>query len=110
MIRAALTSIILLVTSQTVRRWEREVEILPVHRSDGRTRYYYDLNQLLGFKDVESDLTIAYARVSSRDQKDDLKRQVQRLEMHCAAKGWSYEVIQDPRFGDELQEEGPEAN
>ncbi len=58
---------------------------------------------------MKSDLTIAYTRVSSRDQKDDLKRQVQRLEMHCAAKGWTYEVIQDPRFGDELPEEGPEA-
>ena len=79
-----------------------------MRRSEGGTRYY-DLNQLLGFKDVESDLTIAYARVSSRDQKDDLKRQVERLEMYCAAKGWSYQVIQERRFGDELPEEGPEA-
>ena len=46
------------VPPQTVRRWEREGERLPVRRSEGGTRYD-DLNQLLGLKEVESDLTIA---------------------------------------------------
>jgi predicted site-specific integrase-resolvase len=50
---------------------------------------------LLRLREIETDLTVAYARVSSRDQKEDLKRQVERLELYCAAKGWSYEVIQD---------------
>ncbi len=66
------------VTPQTVRRWEREGEVLPVRRSEGGTRYY-DLNQLLGLRELETDLTVVYARVSSRDQKQDLKRQVERL-------------------------------
>lgn len=39
--------------------------------------------------------TIAYARVSSHDQKDDLIRQVQVLELYCAKAGFNYEVIQD---------------
>ncbi len=39
--------------------------------------------------------TIAYARVSSHDQKEDLIRQVAVLESYCAKKGFEYEVIQD---------------
>ena len=93
------------VTPQTVRRWEREGQVLPVRRSEGGTRYY-DLNQLLGLKELETDLTVAYARVSSRDQKEDLKRQVERLELYCAAKGWSYEVIQDLGSGMNYRKKG----
>jgi predicted site-specific integrase-resolvase len=93
------------VTPQTVRRWEREGQVVPVRRSEGGTRYY-DLNQLLGLKELETDLTVAYARVSSRDQKEDLKRQVERLELYCAAKGWSYEVIQDLGSGINYRKKG----
>ncbi|MBK9186895.1 MAG: recombinase family protein [Moraxellaceae bacterium] len=32
--------------------------------------------------------TIAYARVSSHDQKDDLERQAQRLEQYCTEQGF----------------------
>ncbi|BEG57456.1 IS607-liketransposase [Helicobacter sp. NHP21005] len=39
--------------------------------------------------------TIAYARVSSADQKEDLIRQVQVLELYCSKLGFNYEVIQD---------------
>lgn len=38
--------------------------------------------------------TIAYARVSSHDQKDDLERQKQVLELY-ARQGWTFEVIAD---------------
>ena len=93
------------VTPQTVRRWEREGAVLPVRRSEGGTRYY-DLNQLLGLKELEADLTVAYARVSSRDQKEDLKRQVERLELYCTAKGWTYEVIQDLGSGVNYRKKG----
>ena len=93
------------VTPQTVRRWEREGQVVPVRRSEGGTRYY-DLKQLLGLKELETDLTVAYARVSSRDQKEDLKRQVERLELFCAAKGWSYEVIQDLGSGINYRKKG----
>ena len=93
------------VTPQTVRRWEREGQVVPVRRSEGGTRYY-DLNQLLGLKELETDLTVAYARVSSRDQKEDLKRQVERLELYCTAKGWKYEVIQDLGSGINYRKKG----
>jgi len=34
--------------------------------------------------------TVAYARVSSHDQKADLERQKKMLEMYCAAQGWQF--------------------
>jgi len=39
--------------------------------------------------------TIAYARVSSHDQKADLERQIQMLEMFCSANGWTFEILSD---------------
>ena len=39
--------------------------------------------------------TIAYARVSSHDQKEDLQRQASVLESYCACHGWTYEIVQD---------------
>ena len=46
---------------------------------------------------IEKDdrVTIAYARVSSQDQKEDLKRQAQVLELYCAEHGYKYELITD---------------
>jgi predicted site-specific integrase-resolvase len=35
--------------------------------SEGGTRYF-DVNNLLGLRELETDLTVAYARVSSHDQ------------------------------------------
>jgi predicted site-specific integrase-resolvase len=39
--------------------------------------------------------TIAYARLSSPDQQDDLARQKPVLEIDCARQGWRFEVIAD---------------
>jgi predicted site-specific integrase-resolvase len=93
------------VTPQTVRRWEREGQLSPDRVSEGGTRYY-DVKHLLGLRELETDLTVAYARVSSRDQKDDLKRQAEKLEMYCARKGWRYELIQDLGSGMNYRKKG----
>jgi predicted site-specific integrase-resolvase len=58
----------------------------------------YDLNQFHGrFPRVvcSNKQTVGDARVSSHDQKEDLKRQVELLSSFCAIHGWSFEVIQD---------------
>ena len=39
--------------------------------------------------------TIAYARVSSKDQKAELERQKQVLELYCARQGWTFDLISD---------------
>ena len=46
-------------------------------------------------KNPEEKRTVAYARVSSHDQKSDLARQVMVLESYCANHGWKFEVVQD---------------
>src|SRR5258708_39053627 len=44
-------------------------------------------------------VTIGYARVSSPDQVPDLQRQIGVLEIYCATKGWSCEIVQDRGSG-----------
>ena len=50
--------------------------------------------------------TIAYARVSSDDQKDDLERQKQVLELYGAHQGWTFEVIADLGSGMNYHKKG----
>jgi predicted site-specific integrase-resolvase len=93
------------VTPQTLRRWKREGQFSPDRVSEGGTRYY-ELNRLLGGREPESDLTVAYARVSSHDQKEDLKRQAEHLGLYCARQGWRYELIQDLGSGMNYRKKG----
>ena len=84
------------VSKDTLRRWEAAGKITSERTPRGHRRY--DLAKLLGIASrVSTDKknTIAYARVSSHDQKEDLQRQLQLLETFCAANGWTYETIQD---------------
>ncbi|MBB64722.1 MAG: IS607 family transposase [Waddliaceae bacterium] len=85
------------VSTQTLRRWEREGKIPSPERTAGGQRRYHV--SALGPKKhtslAQERQTIAYARVSSHDQKDDLERQKQILEMFCAAQGWTYEILSD---------------
>ena len=104
-IKIGAASKLLGVTPQTLRRWEREGQISPDRVSEGGTRYY-EVNQLLGLRELETDLTVAYARVSSHDQKEDLKRQAEILERYCARKGWRYELIQDLGSGMNYRKKG----
>jgi len=80
------------VSTSTLRRWETEGILIPERTANGHRRY--DLNQLLGIK-KELSFTIGYARVSSHDQKEDLARQVQVLELFSAQNGWQIEIISD---------------
>lgn len=75
--------------SKTLQRWDRD-GILKAHRTPTDRRYYtYD--QYLQFKGIqtENDVrdVVIYARVSTRNQKDDLHNQVEFLKQFCNAKG-----------------------
>ncbi|MCG5520394.1 IS607 family transposase, partial [Ectothiorhodospira sp. 9905] len=50
--------------------------------------------------------TVAYARVSSHDQKEDLERQKQVLELYCAQQGWTFELISDLGSGMNYHKKG----
>ena len=77
------------VSVKTLQRWDRE-GTLKVNRTP-TDRRYYTYNQYLQFKgiDTENDTRqiVIYARVSTRDQKDDLQDQVSFLRQFCNARG-----------------------
>ena len=97
------------VSAQTLRRWEREGRLLPDERTAGGRRRY-DLARLKPekFRSQAEAVrkTVAYARVSSHDQKDDLERQKQVLELYCARQGWTFEVIADLGSGMSYHKKG----
>lgn len=51
-------------------------------------------------------LTVCYARVSSHDQAEDLKRQKEVLELYAASKGWTFEIISDLGSGMNYSKKG----
>jgi len=92
----------------TLRRWHREGKLLPACRTIGRHRRY-ELEQperLAKPTSAQEKLTVAYARVSSHDQKEQLQWQAQRLRQHCIAKGWCHEVITDLGSGMNMRKPG----
>ena len=97
------------VSVSTLRRWEVEGKAIPSRTAAGHRRY--DLAKLrpeLVHAQESNRQTIAYARVSSHDQKDDLERQKQVLELYCARQGWTFEVVADLGSGMNYPNEGIE--
>lgn len=77
------------VSVKTLQRWDRD-GIWKANRTPIDRRYYtYD--QYLQFKGIQigNDLrdVVIYARVSTRNQKDDFKNQINFLRIFCNAKG-----------------------
>ena len=85
------------ISPQTLRRWEREGRGVVVQRTTGGQRRY-DVSKLpIPRSQIKPEkyLAVAYARVSTHDQKEDLVRQEQMLEMFCSSRGWPFEVVSD---------------
>jgi putative resolvase len=84
------------VSTSTLRRWESSGKLVADSRTHGGHRRY-SLAQIAPHLIRTSDKlkTIAYARVSSHDQKPDLVRQKEVLELYCSSQGWEFEIISD---------------
>jgi excisionase family DNA binding protein len=81
-----------MVTPGGDRRWSR-ARIVEYRRAQGH--------------EIASERrTIAYARVSTAEQKDDLSRQVEMLSSFCAARGWIAEIIRDTGSGMNYHKKG----
>ena len=91
------------ITPKTLRIWEKEGKVIS-HRTEGGHRRY-NVSELIGSRG-DKLLTIAYARVSSSDQKEDLKRQEMVLESYCANKGFEFELISDLGSGMNYKKKG----
>ncbi|WP_090941698.1 IS607 family transposase [Azotobacter beijerinckii] len=96
------------VSITTLRRWEALGKLVAEHTAGGHRRY--DLTklrpELFRAEDASQRRTVAYAHVSSHDQKDDLERQKQVLEFYCARQGWTFEVIADLGSGMNYHKKG----
>ena len=95
------------VSITTLRRWEVEGKMIPERIASGHRRY--DLTKLKPetyHKTTNQRTTVAYARVSSFDQKADLERQKQVLELYCARQGWTFEVLADLGSGMNYHKKG----
>ena len=91
------------VTPKTLRLWEKLGKIRSVRTEGGHRRYV--VADLLGNK-TDASLTVAYARVSSADQKNDLERQKLLLESYCASKGYNFEILSDLGSGLNYRKKG----
>ena len=77
------------VSVKTLQRWDRE-GVLKANRTPTNRRYY-TYNQYLQFKGIEKPddkrRIVIYARVSTKNQKDDLQNQISFLRQFCNARG-----------------------
>lgn len=93
----------------TLRRWHASGQLLPACRTPGGHRRYdaQAIQAQLGIEPCSERRTIAYARVSSHDQAEQLKTQAQRLAQHCGARGYAnLEVITDLGSGMNYKKKG----
>ena len=101
---------ILGVSEITLRRWDSEGKLPSIKTQGGHRRY--DISKLkpeLVHKYTllnDNRKTIAYARVSSHDQRTDLERQKQVLELFCSQNGWTFELISDLGSGMNYHKKG----
>jgi predicted site-specific integrase-resolvase len=97
------------VTPLTLRRWHEQGKLEPDLVTEGGRRRY-DLSRLrpglFRAEETAERRTVAYARVSSRDQEADLHRQARVLEAYCAAQGWTFEVVTDLGSGMNYRKRG----
>lgn len=86
------------VTPEHVRTMHRTGEVIPARISEKGTRYYSE-EQLRDLKNSRTpqreEKVVAYCRVSTKSQKDDLEKQVENVKSYMYAKGYSFEVITD---------------
>ena len=96
------------ISVSTLRRWDETGVLVAQRTPKGHRRYDLSkINPNLTRNKVEQQRkTIAYARVSSHDQKSDLQRQIEILELYCSAQGWSFEVISDLGSGMNYHKKG----
>ena len=98
------------VSISTLRRWDLLDQLTPSFRTKGGHRRYLlsKLQKLVGVvpDNNESRKVVGYARVSSHDQKNDLVRQVKRLNNYCQNISKNYEVIDDLGSGINFKKRG----
>ena len=94
------------ISPTTLRRWEESGKLIPERTQGNQRRYRLSQIEPATHLRKQDRKTLAYARVSSHDQKDDLDRQKCVLELYCAQKGWTFELISDLGSGMNYDKKG----
>lgn len=76
------------VSEQTLRNWDNAGKLV-AKRTKGNHRFYTedDYNEYMGISSKNQKKSYIYARVSTRNQKDDLENQIDFLRQYTNAKG-----------------------
>lgn len=97
------------VTPEHVRTMHRTGEVIPARISEKGTRYYSE-EQLRDLKNSRTpcreEKVVAYCRVSTKSQKDELEKQVENVKSYMYAKGYSFKVITDIGSGINYENKG----
>ena len=80
---------ILGVTAQTLRNWDKEGKLKPSYTKSNGYRYYSE-DVILSYtqeRKTKKDVNVVlYARVASKEQQDDLERQISNLKEYAKDK------------------------
>lgn len=98
------------VSRSTLGRWHESGQLRADIVTPGGDRRW-SRSRLIAMRHDVQDVaparrTVAYARVSTSEQKDDLARQEQMLSQFCAARGWIAETIADIGSGMNYRKRG----
>jgi predicted site-specific integrase-resolvase len=95
-------------TIQTLRNWDKKGVLKPAYVTQGKHRVYSEeqLCEMLQREMPEKRINVGYARVSSKHQTDDLKRQQELLEMYLSKQGKPYKIIADIGSGINYKKKG----
>ena len=98
------------VSIQTLRNWDKEGKLKPTYVTENGYRYYSEdlLNKFRNIKNVNKikKKNILYARVSTKNQKDELNIQIDNLKQYAYSKVYSFEIITDIGSGINYKKEG----
>lgn len=87
------------VSTQTLRRWDLDGKLVAERTPGGRRRYRVSdvaqFNPLSVNRAALERPPVAYVRVSSSAQKDDLDRQIKALEAYCVEHGCEVVTLTD---------------
>lgn len=91
---------LLKVSQKTLRRWDKTNKIKTIRTDGGHRRIpASEIDRIQGIKSPERTVTLAYCRVSTQKQNDNLERQVGRVLEFCNTNGWLVELFKETGSG-----------
>jgi len=96
------------ISISTLRMWDKKGILKPEFKTPRGERRYSEaqLQQVLQKKSYAPRINVGYARVSSKKQEDDLKRQIELLELFLAKQGKTSKIISDMGSGIDYSKSG----